>query len=673
MAESMQSARNVCFFFFAFLLLYNGFKEVRMKTVLRKTAAVLFTVVLFLSSVIPVFAQGEEFDDFLFSEWKAMMESDFMSMHFSVRDYRAKGLEKKNISFGETGYAYYQNLVRQDQESLDRLHSFRYDSLSESQKYDYLVYERFLHDEIARSVCADFIEKFNPYSGEFGDLPSMLTEFVFFEKEDIDDYLLLLQDYDRYCEDMLEFTQQQAEKGYFLLDISLDETEQLIDSFLAKQEDNPLIVIFDQNIDAFAGLSEEERTAYKQKNHDIVFQEILPENERIKQELEKLRGSRSVQDSLYYYPDGRGKEYYAALTRYNTGSSDSPQKCFDYLNKALKESMNALVAVTLRMEEEPADLSFSSPQEILEYLRSHLGHFPENPHENYIVSYLDPSIANPSTRAYYMLCPIDDIDYNVIRINGDLTDGDTTGLYATLAHEGFPGHLYQFTWYVGTNPNPLRNELEMMGYQEGWAQYVQRDLLLQSGLDELSARYFFLNSYFSYAANAAADLAVNGLGYTPEKLAKWMTSVGLEESGAQGLYDYVIMMPGEILSYGYGQMKFLEYRERVIHALGDQFSETEFHQVLLENGPRPFEVLEDDLNRYCKAKGKRLGKGFTFFKSEHIEDIGIAKVLSFFIFHPEALPCILVGALILFILIIGLIVFGIVRLFKKKKRKPAEL
>ncbi|WP_289445788.1 DUF885 family protein, partial [Klebsiella pneumoniae] len=46
-------------------------------------------------------------------------------------------------------------------------------------------------------------------------------------------------------------------------------------------------------------------------------------------------------------------------------------------------------------------------------------------------------------------------------------------LYTTLAHEGYPGHLYQTTYYASQNPSPIRSLLNFGGYVEGWATYAE--------------------------------------------------------------------------------------------------------------------------------------------------------------------------------------------------------
>ena len=65
----------------------------------RKLSALLASALLSFCLFAPVRAEGEDFDAFLTSQWIRMMEEDYTSMHFSVKDYRAMGMKKDACSF----------------------------------------------------------------------------------------------------------------------------------------------------------------------------------------------------------------------------------------------------------------------------------------------------------------------------------------------------------------------------------------------------------------------------------------------------------------------------------------------------------------------------------------------------------------------------------------------
>ena len=124
-----------------------------------------------------------------------------------------------------------------------------------------------------------------------------------------------------YFSQALDLTRQQAAKGYFITDGALNDTEDAIDKFVAKTDDNELIVIFDENVDSFEGLSDAEKSAYKEKNKGIVLNSVVPAYENAKTVLESLRGSRAAGDSCSDLTDGAA--YYLALARMKTSTDGS--------------------------------------------------------------------------------------------------------------------------------------------------------------------------------------------------------------------------------------------------------------------------------------------------------------------------------------------------------------
>ena len=74
--------------------------------------------------------------------------------------------------------------------------------------------------------------------------------------------------------------------------------------------------------------------------------------------------------------------------------------------------------------------------------------------------------------AFYLTPAIDGYLDNVIYIN-PAEHYQGLELYTTLAHEGYPGHLYQSVYFQSLSPDPLRSILGTGGYTEGWATYVE--------------------------------------------------------------------------------------------------------------------------------------------------------------------------------------------------------
>lgn len=556
---------------------------------------------LMISSILTPIHAKESFSDFEDELFQEMMSEDYTTLHFSLRDYQKYGIEKPDVNIGDASWDDYEDNVEDCDEYLKKLQSFDYDSLSETEQKDYRTIAFYLERNKELNSYPYFDWAFNSAEGVIDNLLTTFTEFVFYEKEDIDDYLATLASVPAYLDQCLENTKKQAAKGYFLTDAMLKATEDAIEKFVDKKDDNELIKIFDENIDAFDGLSAEEKEAYKKKNREIVLNAYIPSYEKVAEELQKLKGSRKADYNVSSL-DG-GSEYYAALARYKTSIDADVETILDICTQYIEKSVDELYDIMQNHSEVTEEtLDFDSAEDVLSYLEGHLDAFPALDKVYYNVQYLDPSVANDSIVAYYLSPPVDDMRDNVIKINGDNVS-DVLDLYTTLAHEGFPGHLYQTNYYIQQQPSLLRTQLTMMGYQEGWGMFAEGQALHVSGLSEYASEYQKINIELNYVLSAAVDLGVNGLGWSTKDVSKYLDRLDLNSSIAKDLYDFATLQPGTILPYGVGVAMFELLENKAKNALGNDFDQKAFNEVLLNDGNRPFEVVEDDVNAYCGIDG----------------------------------------------------------------------
>lgn len=556
---------------------------------------------LMISSILTPIHAKESFSDFEDELFQEMMSEDYTTLHFSLRDYQKYGIEKPDVNIGDASWDDYEDNVEDCDEYLKKLQSFDYDSLSETEQKDYRTISFYLERNKELNSYPYFDWAFNSAEGVIDNLLTTFTEFVFYEKEDIDDYLATLASVPAYLDQCLENTKKQAAKGYFLTDAMLKATEDAIEKFVDKKDDNELIKIFDENIDAFDGLSAEEKEAYKKKNREIVLNAYIPSYEKVAEELQKLKGSRKADYNVSSL-DG-GSEYYAALARYKTSIDADVETILDICTQYIEKSVDELYDIMQNHSEVTEEtLDFDSAEDVLSYLEGHLDAFPVLDKVYYDVQYLDPSVANDSIVAYYLSPPVDDMRDNVIKINGDNVS-DVLDLYTTLAHEGFPGHLYQTNYYIQQQPSLLRTQLTMMGYQEGWGMFAEGQALHVSGLSEYASEYQKINIELNYVLSAAVDLGVNGLGWSTKDVSKYLDRLDLNSSIAKDLYDFATLQPGTILPYGVGVAMFELLENKAKNALGNDFDQKAFNEVLLNDGNRPFEVVEDDVNAYCGING----------------------------------------------------------------------
>ncbi len=565
-----------------------------MKHEIKKITAAAAACILMFPG-IPAKAEEEgnkEFDEFLMDVFAETVESDYLSMHYTVRDYESMGLARPEATLGDIDFEENTDL----QDYLDELHAFDYESLSKTQQHDYIILERDLELSIeSEKYAEDYTELFSPVDGVTEALITNFTEYFFYTKQDIDDYLTLIEETPDYLEQALEATRSQASRGHFLTDNALDQLKESIDKFTSETEKNPLVVDFATDINAMEGLSDQEKQDYISRNEDLILNHYIPAYKHVAEELEKLRGSRSVSGGLCEFEDGA--DYYRVFLAQETSSSKTPEELMSLCEKIVLNEIFGLA--TLGYEDNGEQFKLDDAEETLNYLAGKLDDYPEGANTEFTVSNLDPSITNPNIVAYYLTPCIDATDVNVIRVNESAIN-DTNDLYMTLSHEGFPGHQYQVTWFLNTDPSPVRSVLSHGGYTEGWAMYTELYQLDHSGMSPEQCAYLKAMTVIGYMAPCVIDIGVNMLGWSVSDVGDELDKMYLNREIAQDLYNEAVDTPGRLLNYGCGLAQFLSLRYRAEDTLGDDFDPVEYNRVLLTYGDRDFEVVESDLNEWVK-------------------------------------------------------------------------
>ena len=317
----------------------------------------------------------------------------------------------------------------------------------------------------------------------------------------------------------MTFEWEKAKAGLFMSDDVADAIIEQCAEFIEEPEENYMIEVFDDKIASFEGLSEQEKEEYRIKNHDIITGEVTEGYQVLIDGLTELKGNGVNEYGLSYYE--KGKEYYEYLVRNATGSDLSVKKLQRSTEKFLE---SFLFSMQMKIMENPElyyefmdyEYPVTEPKEIIEDLKGRIGeYFPEPPEVNYRVKYVHPSMEEHLSPAFYLTTPVDDLKNNVIYINGKYVDDGQTELYPTLAHEGYPGHLYQNV-YTGSGELPLiRNLFSCPGYSEGWATYVEFEYSgILGGMEEELAELSGGNSAWALALSAYLDMAIHYDGWT---------------------------------------------------------------------------------------------------------------------------------------------------------------
>lgn len=367
-------------------------------------------------------------------------------------------------------------------------------------------------------------------------------------------------------------------------------------AFLEMGNGNYLYSTFTDRVMELNTLTEKEKSDYIQENALAISDYVFPAYERMTEELEQLKGSGKNEKGLVYFP--KGKEYYELLARQSTGSRRSVEELKDLTRRQINEDLTAMEQVlgltTKEAKEAAAVITDKKAEQILEQLKEgSKTAFPEPPQTKLEVKYVPEAMEEHLSPAFYMIPAIDNSQQNVIYINRARMGNDMT-LFTTLAHEGYPGHLYQTIYYESTHPDPIRSLLDFGGYVEGWATYAEMGSYYLMGLSKEQATLLQKNASIILALYALADIGIHYDGWSVEDTEAFFKNYGITDKDAVGeIYKLILGSPANYLKYYIGYVEFLELKKMWVDEKGKDFLQKEFHSAVLKIGPAPFEIVED--------------------------------------------------------------------------------
>lgn len=546
--------------------------------------------------------QGEQsaFDDFLDSLFKEEVVSDTLTLHYTLSDPAGYGVESYPITFGDFSMDTIDEDYKEMQETLDAIQDFNRDLLSADQQLTYDILVDSMTDDLSVKGLDLYAEPLNIGVGIQAQLPVVLGEYAFYSEQDIKDYLALLPEVNTYFEQILTFEREKSAAGLFMPDQVLEEIVQGCVDYIQTPEDNVLLSSFTERLDAFEGLSDEAKAGYIAQNEDAVLNSVIPAYQKLINGLNELKGTGTNAQGLCYFPEG--KTYYEYMVKTRTGSSKTVEELIQATQERFQRDLMSMALIMQQSDKdlatEAASFSFSltDPEAILQDLKGKItADFPEIPETAYTIKYVPESMQDSLSPAFYLTPPIDRMTDNIIYINPASTDS-ASSLYTTLAHEGYPGHLYQTVYEQNHNIAPIRSLLSYMGYTEGWATYVENYAYsLDDGIDSALAGVVQYNQSATLAVYALMDFHIHYEGWDVTQSTEFLSQIfGLDDASVvENMYYYIVSNPTNYLSYYIGYLEFTLLREEAEEAMGDDFVLKDFHQFVLDLGPAPFGIIEE--------------------------------------------------------------------------------
>jgi len=534
------------------------------------------------------------------------VSGNIINLHYTISNPSDYGIEDYPVTLGTVSEQDMLESYAATEECLKLLKTFNYEKLNSANQLTYDILKASLEIELEYKDYYLYTSHLGPTTGTQAQLPILLAEYKFNTKRDIEDYLELLETIDTYYRSIMDFEQLKSDSGLFMNDEIADQIIAQCQDFISSPETNYLLDVFSDKLDEFPGLTDMEKTNYKSQHTDLLYQHIIPAYQIIINGLEALKGTGVNDGGLCNFE--HGKTYYEYLLKSYVGTDEAPKDVLARIEDQLDNDVKKIQAIAQRNpniidELYSTDLPKRSPIEIIEELKVKMADdYPAPPDTNYQIKYVHESLEEHLSPAFYLVPPIDDISNNTIYINNG-SNASNIQLYTTLAHEGYPGHLYQSIYFNISEPDNLRALFGFGGYVEGWATYVEMYSYAYADLDEDLLAILQLESSFSLAISCIIDIGVNYNGWDLDYTGTYLSLLGISDpETVSSIYYAVIESPANYLRYYYGYLNFEDLRTKTQEALGKNFDLQDFHRIILEIGPCSFPILEKYIDIYIEEE-----------------------------------------------------------------------
>ena len=575
----------------------------RKKIFLILPCCLLVILISFLSgnafwSSLHAESSDRQFRTFTRSLFQTEVSANTISLHYTLRSPSDYGIADIPATYGSlssdpvAAKASVRNV-------LSSLQEFDPGTLSSENALTFKILDTYLKNASTGTDYLLYQEPLGPVSGIHTQLPVLLSEYSFYDTQDVETYLALLKETPSYFDSVIRFEQKKAASGLFMPDYQADSVLDTCQSFIDMGKENYLVSTFNERIASLDLLHENKKDSFQKENMKLVTEEIYPAYQNLITAIKSLKGKGMNEQGLSHFP--YGKKYYEYLVRQTTGCNESISRLRLMTRAQILEDLSAMQKVLF-----PADaaltqasvLEQTSPDSMLDDLRSKITDtFPKIPDVDFQVKYVPESMQDYLSPAFYMIPAIDNLTENVIYINNGQT-ASGLNLYTTLAHEGYPGHLYQTVYFSASEPDPIRSILDFGGYVEGWATYAEMMSYYLAPLPKTEASLLQKNNSVILGLYALADMGIHYDGWSVTDTVRFFSDYGINDPNAvQSVYKLIIGSPANYLKYYIGYLKFYELKKEMADALGNQFSQKEFHRAVLDVGPAPFEIVYDEVEK----------------------------------------------------------------------------
>ena len=576
--------------------LAGSLKKIRVKLIVIGICLIFLAVLSFVKEDHKDNSDQEKFQRYTISFFKENASANEITMHYLLENPEKYGLKKSKSLYGKMKKEDVLNEKNKISDEIKKLKKFRKKELTRKQQNTYEVLMDYLSRQEKLAMYPYYERVLGKSSGQQVQILLTLSEYRLKNEQNIKSYFKLLRGLNAYFDSLIEYSKEQVKRNLFISDESLEETLKQIKS-VTTQKDNMLAATFNLRISEVKGINAATKKQYCRENKKIVKMEVIPAYERLYSHLQALKGNGKNKNGLYYYKNG--KDYYEALVAQKTGSAKTVEEMIEISDQTIEKCLRKLIKlqkkypnIINRYRKSKKNIKIvQNSQKVLNKLRQKMvKYYPKAPKVSCKIKYVHKTMEEYTSPEFYMVPAVDSYKENVIYIN----KSQTAELYPTLAHEGYPGHLYQNVYYAAKGDDPVRYLLDYPGYSEGYATYVEGfsySMMDAEGYGDIYQQMNMEMYEYNLALCSRVDFGVHYEGWKKKDVRAYLRSFGMEKSQADELFQMIIENPANYLSYYIGYQEFHELLTDYKNKAGKQYNLKAYHTEILDAGPCSFDIL----------------------------------------------------------------------------------
>lgn len=583
-----------------------------------RICGIALTVLLF-ARAIP--AQQRNIDDF-FRDFSADWVRSDPSLATSTRYFSGPEQDRLERQITPQTLAWKRARIERARRGLAELRKFDTSKMTETQRVSAEVMQWQLQDAIEAEGFLDYTFPLEQFQGANVTLVNVLIiSHPLVTPKDAENYVAALGEFGTRLREAAAESERIAAKGIlpprFILQLTIQQMQRFIGSEPAQ---NPLVTTLAQKMDAMKDLPPARRTALGAQAEKLVTTEVYP---AYKSAIALLQSQipKTNDDAGLWRLKG-GAEAYRFFLRHYTTTEITPEQIHQLglvqvqtiqsqMDKVLRSIGRTGGGVQDRIKQLQAEMAYPNPssKESREQVMRDIAVILKDAQERAAVLFdkrpRAPVIAQPypdfqeANNAPRSVAPSPDGSRPGIFLFPRAADWMTKfGLKSITYHEAVPGHFFQMGLQIEDKELPRFRQYSIFPFVsasgEGWGLYAEK-LAAESGWYDGDPQGLLgqLNFELFRARRLVVDTGIHAMHWTRQQSVDY----GIQPSEVE---RYVVL-PGQACSYIVGELKILELRDQAKKALGDKFSLKQFHNVVLDTGNVPLDILEQQVDRYIRG------------------------------------------------------------------------